>query len=140
MLSFIFSAAEMTQPIVDDATRDFQPSFCLDAELVEALRSASRYCQVRVTYEWMLEAVTKFVVKNVQIGEDNWRVMTSPGSSLLNPRQFLTIIRVMEVAKDYSTLIEVSPGMVADRLTPMLIILVLPRWCPLLTSNDHVAS
>lgn len=61
-----YLASEMTQPIVDDPVRDFTRTLPPDAELVEALRSASRYCQVRVTHEWLLEAVKKFVVKNVQ--------------------------------------------------------------------------
>jgi uncharacterized protein (DUF427 family) len=43
-----------------------------------------------------------------RIGEDNWRVMTSPGSCLLNTRQFVTIIRIMECAKDYLSIIETA--------------------------------
>ena len=43
-----------------------------------------------------------------RIGEDNWRVMTSPGSCLLNTRQLVTIIQIMECAKDYLSIIEMT--------------------------------
>jgi hypothetical protein len=47
------------------------------------------------------------VVKHIPIGEDNWRVMTSPGSSLLNGRQFATVVNIMEIASDFYSLFEV---------------------------------
>lgn len=43
-----------------------------------------------------------------RIGEDNWRVMTSPGSCLLNTRQFVTIVLIMELCKDYPSIIELA--------------------------------
>ncbi|KAJ1890930.1 hypothetical protein LPJ66_007203 [Kickxella alabastrina] len=36
-----------------------------------------------------------FVVKDVEVGEDNWRVITQPGSSLLNRRQAATVARIL---------------------------------------------
>lgn len=47
-------------------------------------------------------------VKKIRIGEDNWRVMTSPGSCLLNTRQFITIVLIMDLAKDYLSIIELA--------------------------------
>ena len=49
-----------------------------------------------------------FVKNHFSIGEDNWRVMTSPGSCLLNVRQYVTIIKILEYAKDYLSIIEVA--------------------------------
>lgn len=55
-----------------------------------------------------------------RIGEDNWRVMTLPGSCLLNTRQFVTIIRIMECAKDYLTITEVTLWVLEKSNDPVL--------------------
>ncbi|KAL1916568.1 uncharacterized protein VTP21DRAFT_5759 [Calcarisporiella thermophila] len=102
------SASEMTQPAKNDPLEDFQSTLHLESHAAELLKSANRYCQLRITREWLLEAANQFVVKQIRIGEDNWRVMTTPGSSLLNSQQFSTLIHIMEVAKDYCSLFELS--------------------------------
>src|SRR5690554_2485983 len=97
----------MTVPI-SDSSQDYQElGQPLHVQLTELILSASRFCQLRVTSQWLLEAVQSYVVKHIQIGEDNWRVMTSPGSSLLNVRQFATVVNVMEVASDFHSLYDV---------------------------------
>lgn len=97
----------MTVPIKDTPQDNQDLATPLPVQLTELIISASRFCQIRVTSQWLLEAVRLYVVKQIPIGEDNWRVMTSPGSSLLNGRQFATIVNVMEVASDFHSLYEV---------------------------------
>lgn len=55
-----------------------------------------------------------------RIGEDNWRVMTSPGSCLLNTRQYVTIIRIMEYAKDYLSITETALWVLEKSSDPSL--------------------
>ncbi|KAF9155624.1 RNA polymerase II mediator complex subunit [Linnemannia schmuckeri] len=107
-LPYMFSpeAANMTVPIKDTPQDSQELATPLPVQLTELIISASRFCQIRVTSQWLLEAVRLYVVKQIPIGEDNWRVMTSPGSSLLNGRQFSTIVNVMEVASDFHSLYE----------------------------------
>ncbi|KAI8049844.1 hypothetical protein BDF22DRAFT_156837 [Syncephalis plumigaleata] len=98
--------AAMTEPLIDDATLDDELQLELDEDTVTLLKDSSRYCQVYITRQWLMPLVKQFVVKEVQIGLDNWRVITSPGSSLLNARQLATIINIMEIVQDTRTLIE----------------------------------
>ncbi|KAG0050520.1 RNA polymerase II mediator complex subunit [Gryganskiella cystojenkinii] len=99
-------AANMTVPVTDSARDTEELAMSLPVQLTELILSSSRFCQLRVTSQWLLEAVKSYVVKHIAIGEDNWRVMTSPGSSLLNGRQFATVINVMEIASDFYSLFE----------------------------------
>ncbi|KAF8928477.1 RNA polymerase II mediator complex subunit [Dissophora ornata] len=99
-------AANMTVSIKDSPQEDQDLSMPLSVQLTELILSAGRFCQLRVTSQWLLVAVKSYVVKHIQIGEDNWRVMTSPGSSLLNTRQLATVVNVMEVASDFHSLYE----------------------------------
>ncbi|KAF9923613.1 RNA polymerase II mediator complex subunit [Linnemannia zychae] len=99
-------AANMTVPIKDNPQDSSELATPLPVQLTELIISASRFCQTRVTSQWLLKEVQLYVVKQIPIGEDNWRVMTSPGSSLLNGRQFATIVNVMEVASDFHSLYE----------------------------------
>ncbi|KAG0270717.1 RNA polymerase II mediator complex subunit, partial [Linnemannia exigua] len=107
-LPYMFSpeAANMTVPIKDSLQDSQELATPLPVQLTELIISASRFCQIRVTSQWLLDAVRLYVVKQIPIGEDNWRVMTSPGSSLLNGRQYATIVNVMEVASDFRSLFE----------------------------------
>ncbi|RKP09035.1 hypothetical protein THASP1DRAFT_29164 [Thamnocephalis sphaerospora] len=103
-----FRTTSMTDPLVDDPVADYELQLEMDEDTVRLLQASNRYCQIRVTANWLMGLVKQFVVKEVQIGMDNWRVITSPGSSLLNARQMATLIRVMELARDYNTLIELT--------------------------------
>ncbi|RKP23579.1 hypothetical protein SYNPS1DRAFT_30664 [Syncephalis pseudoplumigaleata] len=96
----------MTEPLVDDAAIDDELQLGLDEDTLSLLQGASRYCQVYITRHWLVPLVKQFVVKEVQIGLDNWRVITSPGSSLLNARQLATIITIMEWVQDSRTLVD----------------------------------
>ncbi|KAI9596310.1 hypothetical protein BDF19DRAFT_438722 [Syncephalis fuscata] len=102
----IQSVSTMTEPLVDDATLDDELQLGFDEDTLGLLKESSRYCQTRITRHWLMPLVKQYVVKEVQIGIDNWRVITSPGSSLLNARQLATIIMIMELVNDSQTLIE----------------------------------
>ncbi|RCI02228.1 RNA polymerase II mediator complex subunit, partial [Rhizopus stolonifer] len=102
-------AQDMTQPESLDTQQSYELAFRdIQPEFIETIQSTSRYSVLDFTGHWLLDQVKRFIVKSIQIGEDNWRVMTSPGSCLLNPRQFVTIVRIMEYAKDYLNLIEMA--------------------------------
>ncbi|KAF9107477.1 RNA polymerase II mediator complex subunit [Mortierella sp. AM989] len=101
---FHVEAGNMTTPVKDSPQDTQDLAAPLSVQLTELILLATRFCQLRITSQWLLDAVKSYVVKHIQIGEDNWRVMTSPGSSLLNLRQFATVVGVMEVASDFHSL------------------------------------
>ncbi|ORX89986.1 hypothetical protein K493DRAFT_63300 [Basidiobolus meristosporus CBS 931.73] len=102
------SVQKLTSPIVDNYARDFHLQLPIDGGLVELLKSSTRFVQIYITQQWLLEMVRAYVVKDVEIGLDNWRVITSPGTSLLNPRQFSTIARIIGIVQDYYGIIELA--------------------------------
>ncbi|KAF7724120.1 RNA polymerase II mediator complex subunit [Apophysomyces ossiformis] len=103
-------AKDMTQPDANDTFASFELALSdkIEEDLKSLMSTTTRYTIIRFTHEWLLEEVKRFVVKSVPIGEDNWRVMTSPGSCLLNARQYVTIIKILDYAKDYLSIIEVT--------------------------------
>jgi len=58
-----------------------------------------------------------------RIDEHNWKNTTQPGSSLLNARQFATIIQVFDLTKDYYTMFEVLSRTVIVMMMMMLLLL-----------------
>ncbi|KAI9492408.1 hypothetical protein BDB00DRAFT_765585 [Zychaea mexicana] len=111
-LSTLFGqkATSLTQPDSDDSLEamDLSLTSCYDQDMARVMRGATRYTILNFTSEWLVPELKRFVVKSVPIGEDNWRVMTSPGSCLLNVRQYVAIIKMLECAKDYLGIIEVA--------------------------------
>ncbi|KAI9267828.1 hypothetical protein BY458DRAFT_511485 [Sporodiniella umbellata] len=103
-------AQDMMQPVPTDSFESYNLAFSqeLKHRLTNAMESTTRFSILEFTGNWLLSEVKKFVVKSIQIGEDNWRVMTSPGSCLLNMRQLITIVQIMEHAKDYLSIIETA--------------------------------
>ncbi|KAG0229269.1 RNA polymerase II mediator complex subunit [Actinomortierella wolfii] len=126
-LPYMFSAEaeNMTFPVKDDQIADDELSMSIPLRLSEHLLTVSRFCQIQVTKEWLLKAVKSYVVKNVQIGEDNWRVMTSPGSSLLNARQLSTIVCIMEIATDYYSLYDMSTWLLEHTVDKGLLLIII---------------
>ncbi|KAJ1979917.1 hypothetical protein H4R35_001322 [Dimargaris xerosporica] len=53
------------------------------------------YLASRLIHSWLLPMVRYFIVKETEIGVDNWRVITQPGASLLNSRQLCTIFYIL---------------------------------------------
>ncbi|KAJ1911966.1 hypothetical protein IWQ60_009888 [Tieghemiomyces parasiticus] len=49
------------------------------------------YVVSRVLDTWLLPMVRQYIVKATEVGADNWKIITRPGSSLLNPRQLATV-------------------------------------------------
>ncbi|KAI8149564.1 hypothetical protein BJV82DRAFT_504484 [Fennellomyces sp. T-0311] len=103
-------AASLTQPDADDTLEAVESSIAgvHEQEIAQLIRGATRYTILNFTSEWLVPELKRFVVKSVPIGEDNWRVMTSPGSCLLNVKQYVAIIKILEYAKDYLSIIEVA--------------------------------
>ncbi|KAI8337752.1 hypothetical protein BC941DRAFT_513588 [Chlamydoabsidia padenii] len=103
-------AEDMTEPMVNDTTEAFELSLSdkLEQQMQLLMAESTRYVIIQFTSEWLMGEVKRFVVKNVQIGEDNWRVMTSPGSCLLNARQYVAIIKILDCAKDYMNIVHVA--------------------------------
>ncbi|KAG0172714.1 RNA polymerase II mediator complex subunit [Apophysomyces sp. BC1015] len=103
-------AKDMTQPDANDTFASFELALSdkIEEDMKSLMDNSTRYTIIKFTHEWLLEEVKCFVVKSVPIGEDNWRVMTSPGSCLLNARQYVTIIKILDYAKDYLNIVEVA--------------------------------
>ncbi|ORZ24760.1 hypothetical protein BCR42DRAFT_343237 [Absidia repens] len=107
---FGVNAEDMTEPMVNDTADTFELSLSdkLEQQMRRLMDNSTRYVIIQFTSEWLLNEVKRFVVKNVQIGEDNWRVMTSPGSCLLNARQYVALIKILECAKDYMNVVQLA--------------------------------
>ncbi|KAG9305701.1 hypothetical protein G9A89_022623 [Geosiphon pyriformis] len=100
-------ADKLDAPVLDDAIDDFELSLPLDHDTCDLIKNTTRFTQMRLTQMWLLPRVREFIQK-APIGEHNWRMPTQPGSTLLNARQFSTIIQVLEHAQDFYALIEIS--------------------------------
>ncbi|KAI9205186.1 uncharacterized protein BJ171DRAFT_84486 [Polychytrium aggregatum] len=57
---------------------------------------------------WIVESCLDYKVKDVQIDVTNWRNLTTPGSSLLNVRQFCAVVNLLEILSDPLGILEVS--------------------------------
>ena len=68
--------------------------------------SLHRDAQLRIAREWLVPSVKNYIVQHISIGEDNWRVMTMPGSSLLDVPQFCFVIRSLELLYDYRSVLD----------------------------------
>ncbi|KAJ1891487.1 hypothetical protein LPJ66_006890, partial [Kickxella alabastrina] len=66
----------------------------LPPALVALLQGGSRRSATAAVAQ-VVRMARGFVVKDVEVGEDNWRVITQPGSSLLNRRQAATVARIL---------------------------------------------
>jgi hypothetical protein len=56
----------MTKPLVDDPATDYALQLDLDEDTIRLLQTSSRYCQTRITFNWLMQLVKQFVVKDVQ--------------------------------------------------------------------------
>ncbi|RIA84360.1 hypothetical protein C1645_784260 [Glomus cerebriforme] len=105
-LPHIFSPKEdMNAPMVDDPVSDFNYSINFDDTSLDFIQNATKFCQIRVIQDFLIPSVKRFV-QNAPIDATNWMNPTQPGSSLLNARQLVTIIQVIELTKDYNSLLE----------------------------------
>ncbi|RKO89590.1 hypothetical protein BDK51DRAFT_46789 [Blyttiomyces helicus] len=102
----VFAASPISSAIAPrrDSPEDY-PLARLDIPFLTLLEtSLPRFWQVRVT-DWVRTCVQSFVVdQNV----DNWRTMVAPGSSLLNARQYTSLVRILEALQDLRVLLDMS--------------------------------
>ncbi|KAJ1969501.1 hypothetical protein IWQ62_000585 [Dispira parvispora] len=63
--------------------------------LCELKQPFSPYMASRLLDTWLLPMVRHYVVKATEVDADNWRIITQPGSSLLNARQVATVLVTM---------------------------------------------
>ncbi|KAJ2757611.1 hypothetical protein IWQ56_006216, partial [Coemansia nantahalensis] len=91
---------ERIAPVADAAADERALGGDLPRALLALLRGGPRAATDFVVLRRLLPIVYDYVVKDVTVGVDNWRVITQPGSSLLNRRQAAFVIRVLAAA-DY---------------------------------------
>ncbi|KAI8321950.1 hypothetical protein GQ54DRAFT_297716 [Martensiomyces pterosporus] len=73
---------------------------------LELLSNSPRNVVDLVVRQRLLPIVYDFVVKDIKVGVDNWRVITQPGTSLLNGRQTAAIVRILSASGFYSQLLD----------------------------------
>ncbi|CAG8548541.1 13525_t:CDS:10 [Dentiscutata erythropus] len=105
-LPYLFSRTEkLDSPTVDNPVSDMHLALNFHSETTEFMQNVTKFCQIKVIQTWLLPQVKTFV-QNTPIGPHNWHNPTQPGSSLLNARQLSTIVKVIELAKDYNSLLD----------------------------------
>ncbi|KAJ1778458.1 hypothetical protein LPJ54_001686, partial [Coemansia sp. RSA 1824] len=72
----------------------------------------------------LLPIVYDYVVKDVTVGADNWRVITQPGTSLLNRRQTASIISVLTDAGYFGSLLDLLLWLLTHTRVPGIVALV----------------
>ncbi|KAJ2907887.1 hypothetical protein GGI21_003438, partial [Coemansia aciculifera] len=82
-------------PVSDHIADDPVLNRDISAELQQALQTSPRSVIDFVVNQRLLPIVYDYVVKDVKVGVDNWRVITRPGTSLLNRRQLAMVVRVL---------------------------------------------
>ncbi|KAJ2079504.1 hypothetical protein H4R24_003737 [Coemansia sp. RSA 988] len=81
----------------------------LGGDIPRALRRRLRYgtrSAVDAALQHVLAAAYAFVVGDVAVGADNWRVIVQPGAALLNRRQTATVVRVLACAGAAAALLD----------------------------------
>ncbi|KAJ2157376.1 hypothetical protein GGF46_004552 [Coemansia sp. RSA 552] len=100
-------------PVPDHIDDEQQLNRNLPASLCKLLRTSPRSVTGFVVKQRLLPAVYDFVVKDVKVGVDNWRVITQPGTSLLNRRQTAVVIQVLIEAGYFYQLLDFLVWVVA---------------------------
>ncbi|KAJ2014477.1 hypothetical protein H4S04_001243 [Coemansia sp. S16] len=94
--------ASLSDHIADEPAlnRDFL------SECILLLQTSPRNVIDLVINQRLLPIVYDYIVKDVKVGVDNWRVITRPGTSLLNRRQTAAVIRVLAESGLFSQLLD----------------------------------
>ncbi|CAG8575809.1 5100_t:CDS:2 [Ambispora gerdemannii] len=100
-------ADNLDAPVDDNPIDDFELSLPLDQETCAIIKNTTRFNQMLLTQNWLVPRVKEFIQK-APITDQNWRNKSQPGATLLNARQFATIVQVLEHARDFNSLIDLS--------------------------------
>ncbi|KAJ2888384.1 hypothetical protein FB639_000675 [Coemansia asiatica] len=76
------------------------------SDIPRLLATAPRSVVDQVVNQRLMPVVFDYVVKEVKVGVDNWRVITRPGTSLLNRRQAAAIIHLLAEAEHFGQLLD----------------------------------
>ncbi|KAJ2358665.1 hypothetical protein GGF43_000664 [Coemansia sp. RSA 2618] len=72
----------------------------------------------------LLPIIYDYVVKDVTVGVDNWRVITRPGTSLLNRRQTAVVISVLVEARYFAQLLDLLLWLLSHTRVSNIVVLV----------------
>jgi hypothetical protein len=101
--------ASSQQIVFQDSKRELKMQKDLH-EIKSTFEALSCYVS-KVLGLWIKETVFEFVAQSQKMDTTNWKKQISslaPGSSLLNPIQYVAIIDILESLKDFSSIFEVT--------------------------------
>ncbi|KAI8926942.1 hypothetical protein BC831DRAFT_206471 [Entophlyctis helioformis] len=107
-LAAVFSAGDQVDTTRDKPVHDTYHDLHLalaDPTFVEQLKQLGPLWRLRLSL-WLYSKVTAYIVRVQEIGIDNWKTVSVPGSSVLNDRQLAVILSILEVLRDYQWLLE----------------------------------
>ncbi|KAJ1956304.1 hypothetical protein EC988_001422, partial [Linderina pennispora] len=108
-------------PLSDHISDEFLLGKDISAECLGLLSKSSRNILDMVVHQRLMPIVYDFVVKDIKVGVDNWRVITQPGTSLLNARQTAAIIRVLSVSGMFAHMLDFLLWLLShSKATPVL--------------------
>ncbi|KAJ1948240.1 hypothetical protein FBU59_001685, partial [Linderina macrospora] len=93
-------------PLTDHISDESLLSQDISPECLELLNQSSRNILDIVVHQRLMPIVYDYVVKDIKVGVDNWRVITQPGTSLLNARQTATIIRILSASGMFAHMLD----------------------------------
>ncbi|KAJ1662992.1 hypothetical protein IW140_004719 [Coemansia sp. RSA 1813] len=93
-------------PLLDHVSDERLLSRDIPSVFVERLRACPRAVVDIVVNQRLMPIVYDYVVKDIKVGVDNWRVITQPGTSLLNRRQTAVIVRILIEARYFTQLLD----------------------------------
>ncbi|KAJ1819638.1 hypothetical protein LPJ60_003656, partial [Coemansia sp. RSA 2675] len=105
----------------------------LSADCLRLLHTSPRNVVDFVINRRLLPIIYDYVVKDVKVGVDNWRVITRPGTSLLNRRQTAVVIRMLIEAGLFAQLLDFLLWVLDHTTTAAVLALshrVLRRYTP----------
>ncbi|KAI9502322.1 hypothetical protein BX070DRAFT_253645 [Coemansia spiralis] len=114
-----FTQCKLLSPIAHDAcTKDWiSPLFdhvaderllnrAISPAFLDTLNTYSRAVVDVVVNQRLMPIIYDYVVKDIKVGEDNWRVITQPGTSLLNRRQAAVVVRILIESRYFGQLLD----------------------------------
>ncbi|KAJ2726412.1 hypothetical protein GGI07_000550 [Coemansia sp. Benny D115] len=101
----VVCSKDWISPLVDSLSDASALSQDLAGQALRLLQTGPRIAVGYLVEQRLMPLVYDYVVKDVKVGVDNWRVITQPGTSLLNRRQAAAIIRLLMAAELHSQLL-----------------------------------